>query len=1371
MWRCHSLRLCRPRLGTVGRLRLPNTGQGQPPRISLPLRLLSSQDVGRDKTAVAAKDKEGNTSVFLLIRSLWPREASHQGRIGFAVVGLVVGKALAILAPLQLGHLVDALGSGIEALPLGLLAAYGLARLSTSAFNELRAALFATVSQSSCRALARRSFEHLHHLDTSFLLSSKPGALNVVVNRATKSLTQVLNMLLFNVMPIAVECAMALTVMASLAGPGCALAASSTIALYVAFTTKFSNHRREIMRRSNRAEEDASAVFFDSLANCEVVKYFRGEAQESRRYDDALARFEAEQVAVLHSLAKLNFGQSVIVVGSFTSILALTSLRVLNGDLPVGDVVAIHGILAQLMQPLGILGGVYRHLVLTCPTRVVAERQTIVQGMPAADEYATNTDLEGQIEHVREKGELSEAQCRSLCEKVREILQEESNCQPVRCPVTVCGDIHGQFLDLKELFRIGGPLPETNYLFLGDYVDRGYYSVKTVSLMFLYKVRFKERITILRGNHESRQITQVYGFFDECVRAYRGPQVWKLFTDSFDYLPVTAVIENQIICMHGGISPSLDSLDNIRQLDRIQEVPHEGPMCDLLWSDPDDRCGWGISPRGAGYTFGQDISEQFNHANGLKLIARAHQLVMEGYNWCHDRHVVTIFSAPNYCYRCGNQAAVMEIDEHLKYTFLQFDPPPVQKVTTQGFVDLGKLAAFLHQEPAVPPPPGGGVPFEFKGGGLEFRDVHYAYAHNTVLAGASLAVPAGTKMAIVGPSGSGKSTLLRLIYRFADPQQGQVLMDGQDLKLLDPLTFRRHLGIVPQDCSLFNDTISFNIRYGRPEATDAEVERAADLAQIHQQIRSLPEGFGTPVGERGMKLSGGERQRIGIARCLLADPSIVLLDEATSALDVRTERALAAAMDELMKGRTCLVVAHRLATVQRCDVVAFLEGGVIREQGPHEASLRKLHRVVCKAWVITFLDRCLLKLESALQARKDAAIFFHAAELRNLGVIDCRRPLLRDPRPKAQLADLIGLEEAKAVLREAVTLPLQLADVGSIFWRSAERSAVLLSGPEGIGKRAAAEAAAALAGAQVLHLAATDAVKTAFCRTATSKADASQKPVLILVEGLEFAPEAALSIRRCLAEVARAEGSQRVACVATAGSDPSQFLRAIELFPFGFMVQISPPSQAERKQFLLKLFAQVSRSDAQWGSALREAAVDTLANLTANYTFAEIDFVVRRAFLRSTQEEGSRDPVALHHFEKILAETPPQSFSAFEQGTSSRMAPVTSPAMGAGEEPPSKKDSDGKRKKREGGKDPMESIFGWCNFWLPEAFHLPPVIWAMVIFGIMAHLMARTTYQPYNNRRRRGTERGGGMGGRSSLFGDLKGNPPLPEMALYSCLP
>jgi len=138
----------------------------------------------------------------------------------------------------------------------------------------------------------------------------------------------------------------------------------------------------------------------------------------------------------------------------------------------------------------------------------------------------------------------------------------------------------------------------------------------------------------------------------------------------------SALIEGQIFCPHAGLSPSIETLDHVRQLDRVQEVPHEGPMCDLLWSDPDDRCGWGISPRGAGYTFGQDISEQFNHKNGLNLIARAHQLIMEGYQWSQDNNVVTVFSAPNYCYRCGNQAAIMEIDEYMGYTFIQFDPSP-----------------------------------------------------------------------------------------------------------------------------------------------------------------------------------------------------------------------------------------------------------------------------------------------------------------------------------------------------------------------------------------------------------------------------------------------------------------------------------------------------------------------------------------------------------------------------------------------------------------------------------------------------------------------------------------------------------------------
>ena len=208
--------------------------------------------------------------------------------------------------------------------------------------------------------------------------------------------------------------------------------------------------------------------------------------------------------------------------------------------------------------------------------------------------------------------------------QAREILSKESNVQPVKCPVTDCGDIHGQFHDLMELFKIGGKSPDTNYLFMGDYVDRGYYSVETVTLLVALKVRFRERITILRGNHESRQITQVYGFYDECLRKYGNANVWKYYTDLFDLLPLTAVVENKIFCLHGGLSPNLDTLEQIRQIDRQVEVPHEGPMCDLLWSDPDERHGWGISPRGAGFTFGQDISQNFNHTNSLQLIARAH---------------------------------------------------------------------------------------------------------------------------------------------------------------------------------------------------------------------------------------------------------------------------------------------------------------------------------------------------------------------------------------------------------------------------------------------------------------------------------------------------------------------------------------------------------------------------------------------------------------------------------------------------------------------------------------------------------------------------------------------------------------------------
>mmetsp|Transcript_4779 Transcript_4779/g.15879 ORF Transcript_4779/g.15879 Transcript_4779/m.15879 type:complete len:361 (+) Transcript_4779:32-1114(+) len=181
---------------------------------------------------------------------------------------------------------------------------------------------------------------------------------------------------------------------------------------------------------------------------------------------------------------------------------------------------------------------------------------------------------------------------------------EEGNVVGVPIPVTIVGDIHGQLHDLIELFNIAGKCPDTNFVFLGDYVDRGYYSVECATLVVALKVRWPSRIWLLRGNHESRQITQVYGFYDECLRKYGSTNVWRLCTETFDYLCLAAVIGDQLLCVHGGLSPTLDTLDQIRELQRVQEPPHEGSMCDLMWSDPDDIHGWGISARGAGYVFG-----------------------------------------------------------------------------------------------------------------------------------------------------------------------------------------------------------------------------------------------------------------------------------------------------------------------------------------------------------------------------------------------------------------------------------------------------------------------------------------------------------------------------------------------------------------------------------------------------------------------------------------------------------------------------------------------------------------------------------------------------------------------------------------------
>jgi serine/threonine-protein phosphatase 6 catalytic subunit len=221
-------------------------------------------------------------------------------------------------------------------------------------------------------------------------------------------------------------------------------------------------------------------------------------------------------------------------------------------------------------------------------------------------------DEDRWLEQLRQCKFLEEDDLRKLCTRVRDLLLEESNVQPVQSPVTVCGDIHGQFYDLLHLLRTGGEPPQTSYVFMGDFVDRGYYSLETFSLLMALKARYPDRITLLRGNHESRQITQVYGFYEECQGKYGSAAAWRHCVAVFDYLSLAAVIDGRVLCVHGGLSPDVRTIDQIRTIERAREIPHEGAFCDLMWSDPEDIEDWAVSPRGAGWLFGARVTAEFN---------------------------------------------------------------------------------------------------------------------------------------------------------------------------------------------------------------------------------------------------------------------------------------------------------------------------------------------------------------------------------------------------------------------------------------------------------------------------------------------------------------------------------------------------------------------------------------------------------------------------------------------------------------------------------------------------------------------------------------------------------------------------------------
>ena len=270
---------------------------------------------------------------------------------------------------------------------------------------------------------------------------------------------------------------------------------------------------------------------------------------------------------------------------------------------------------------------------------------------------------------VSKKNQLTPEEIKFLCTKSLEIFMEEPVLLEVSAPVNICGDTHGQFNDLLRLFEFGGRPPTTNYLFLGDYVDRGKNSIETMGLLLAYKIKYPKNIFLLRGNHESEIINHVYGFFDECKRRY-NIKIYKLFSDCFNWLPISAIVDDKILCMHGGLSPDLTSLDKIRKIVRPTEVPDKGLLCDLLWSDPDRNVqGWGSNERGVSVTFNEKTVEDIVEKLDIDLVCRAHQVVENGYEFFADKKLVTVFSAPNYCNQFDNHGAMMLVDENLMCGF------------------------------------------------------------------------------------------------------------------------------------------------------------------------------------------------------------------------------------------------------------------------------------------------------------------------------------------------------------------------------------------------------------------------------------------------------------------------------------------------------------------------------------------------------------------------------------------------------------------------------------------------------------------------------------------------------------------------------
>lgn len=590
---------------------------------------MTQADTPTDRHADGPTAREERRSGLRTLRRvgpyLWPSEHLWvKRRVVLALVVLVLAKLIAVYTPMLYKGAVDSLAAeGVPPLALGavgLTVAYGVARILTTGFQQLRDAIFAPVGQRALRHLALETFTHIHRLSMRYHLTRKTGGLSRIIERGVKGVEFLLRFLLFSIGPLVLELTLVAVILTVLFDARYLAAVVITIGLYVWFTFAITEWRVKLRREMNRQDTDANQKAIDSLLNYETVKYFGAEAREAARYDGAMRAYANAALKTAYSLAFLNFGQSLFITAGLVAVMVMAAMGVQDGSLTVGDFVMVNAYMIQITVPLNFLGTVYREI-----------RQSLV--------------------------------------------------------------------DMAEMF-------------------------------------------------------------------------------------------------------------------------------DLLEQPA-------------------DVSDKM-----------------------------------------------------------------------------------------------GAKPLQVNGGEIRLQDVRFGYdSDREILKGISLTAAAGQTVAIVGATGSGKSTIGRLLFRFYDITDGSLTIDGQDIRDVTQDSLHAAIGVVPQDTVLFNDSIGYNIAYGKSNASQAEVEQAARDAQIHDFIMSLPAGYATPVGERGLKLSGGEKQRVGIARTLLKNPPILILDEATSALDTNTEQEIKDALERAGEGRTVLTIAHRLSTVAEADLIVVLEKGEIAEQGSHDMLL------------------------------------------------------------------------------------------------------------------------------------------------------------------------------------------------------------------------------------------------------------------------------------------------------------------------------------------------------------------------------------------------------------------------------------------------